>query len=147
MNIMSNFAEILGELLLERNLNAKQFAHDIDAQNSSVSFYLRAMSIPTVKWLVKIADYFNCSTDYLLGLDEEKKVGDFCVCPPFNEQLNFLKQHFNCSNSYFYTNSGIPKTRYYDWQNGKRVPTVESVVKLAKHFDCSVDFIIGRSKI
>ena len=146
MNIMSNFAEVLGDLLNERNMNAKQLTLEIGAQNSSVSLYLRAMSIPTIKWLVIIANYFNCSTDYLLGLDEEIKSGNFCACPPFNEQIEYLKQHFKCSNSFFYTNSGIPKTRFYDWLNGKRVPTVESVVKLAKHLDCSVDFIIGRSK-
>lgn len=142
-----NFSEILGDILAERNMNAKQLALDIGSQNSSLSLYLRAMSIPTVKWLVIIADYFNCSTDYLLGIDEDKNSGTYSPCPPFEKQLLFLKQYFKCSNSFFYTNSGIPKTRYYDWLNGKRVPTIESVIKLTKLFNCSFDFIIGRNKV
>ena len=146
MDIMLDFAEILGDLINERDMNAKQFAIAVGAQNSSVSEYLRALRIPTVARLVEIANYFNCSADYLLGLEEDRKSGNYCACPPFNEQLEFLKNYFNCSNSYFYTNSGIPKTRYYDWLKGKRVPSLENVVKLAEYLNCSVDFTIGRHK-
>ena len=145
MDFISDFSEILGDLIGNCNMNAKQFASAIGAQNSSVSEYLRALRIPTVARLVEIADYFNCSTDYLLGLEEDKKSGKYCACPPFDKQIEFLKQYFKCSNSYFYTGSGIPKTRFYDWLKGKRVPSLENVVKLAEHFNCSVDFVIGRS--
>ena len=40
MNIMSNFAEVLGDLLNEHNMNAKQFTTAIGALDSSVSLYL-----------------------------------------------------------------------------------------------------------
>ena len=146
MKLMVDFAETLGDLLNEYNMNAKQFTEAIGAQDSSVSLYLRAMSIPTLKWLIKIADFFNCSTDYLLGLDENKNSGTYRQCPPFNQQIEYIKQYYKCSNSYFYTNNDISKTRFYDWLKGERVPTVESIVKLSKHFNCSVDFLIGRNK-
>ena len=30
------------------------------------------------------------------------------------------------------------------WHNGKTQPNAESLIKLAKYFDCSVDFLLGR---
>ncbi|MDE6471914.1 MAG: helix-turn-helix domain-containing protein [Clostridia bacterium] len=147
MDLLADFAEILRDLILERNMNAKQFAIEIGAQNSSVSEYLHALRLPKVARLVEIANYFNCSTDYLLGLEEDRNSGNYCVCPPFHEQLNFLKKYFQCSNSYLYTDSEIPKTRYYDWLKGKRLPSLENVVRLAERLNCTVDFVIGRNKV
>lgn len=32
----------------------------------------------------------------------------------------------------------------YYWQIGKSIPTMDSIIKLAKFFNCSIDFVIGR---
>ena len=146
MSFVTDFAEILDDLIAQRKMNAQEFAKDSGVQPSSVSEYLRALRIPTVARLVQLADYFRCSTDYLLGFEEERNDGNYCTCPPFNKQLESLKKHYKCTNSYIYKGSGIPKTRFYDWLKGERVPSLENVIKLAQFFNCSVDFVIGRAK-
>lgn len=141
---MSEFGERLGELIFEKDLNEKQFAENVGICISCVSVYLQGKSMPTVASLVKIADYFNCSADFLLGREEENKSVKFKPCPPFPEQLLFLKSHFKCSAYQIYHNTNIAKSSYYEWLSGESQPLLDNIIKLAELFDCSVDFILGR---
>lgn len=144
MVILSKFSETLNELIFDNGLTAKSLAEVLNAEPSTITRYSRGERVPSVKSLVAIAEYFKCSTDFLLGRTEENKEQTFKTCPPFNEQIEFLKDYFNCSSYKIYHGTGISKSRYYDWKNGKRAPTVDNIVRLAELFDCSTDFIIGR---
>lgn len=141
---MSNFAERLNGLIFEHDLNGKTFAAEVNISASCISEYLQGIHLPTLAKLLKMADYFNCSTDFLLGREEENPALTFKPCPPFSEQLEFLKEHFNCSAYHIYHNTDISKSGYYEWKSGKRQPTLENVVRLAELFECRVDFILGR---
>ena len=141
---MSEFGERLSELIIEHSLKAKEFAKATGLKESCISVYMQGKSLPTVASLVKMADYFNCSTDFLLGREEENKSVKFKPCPPFSEQLLFLKKHFKCSAYQIYHNTNIAKSSYYEWLSGERQPLLDNIIKLAGHFDCSVDFILGR---
>lgn len=141
---MSEFGERLGELLFENNLHEKQFAEKLGICVSSVSVYLQGKSLPTVESLVKIANFFHCSIDFLLGREEENKTTKFKPCPPFCEQILFLKKYFKYSAYKIYHNTKIAKSSYYEWVGGERQPKVENVINLADIFECSVDFVLGR---
>lgn len=144
MVILSKFSETLNELIFDNGLTAKSLAEALNAEPSTITRYLRGERVPSVESLVAIADYFKCSTDFLLGRTEENKEQTFKTCPPFNEQIEFFKVYFKCSSYKIYNGTGISKSRYYDWKNGKRAPTVDNIVRLAELFECSADFILGR---
>ncbi len=141
---MSKFAVILEELIFESGQNYKTFAASLGLSASCVTEYISQKAMPTVSNLIKIADYLKRSTDFLLGREEDGKNLTFKVCPPFCERLKVLEENFDGSVKEIYENAGITKSRYFDWKNGKRVPTVENVIKLAEFFDCRVDYILGR---
>ncbi|MDE5654836.1 MAG: helix-turn-helix domain-containing protein [Clostridia bacterium] len=145
MDILTNFAENLNDMLIEHGINAKNLADSLGMGNATITRYLNKKRMPSVEYLVKIADFFNCSTDYLLGLDDEIKNTNFLPCPPFAERIVFLLNYFKKSACSVYQNESISKARFYVWKNGVGVPNVDNVVKLAKIFDCPVDFVIGRS--
>ena len=110
---MSQFGERLSELIFEQELTGKEFAKITGIKESCISFYIQGKSMPTVTSLIKIADYFNCSADFLLGREEENKSIKFKPCPPFPEQLLYLKKHFKCSAYQVYHNTNIAKSSYY----------------------------------
>ena len=132
--------------MLENNIKAIDLAKAIGLGTSTLSRYTRGERIPNLESLVKIADYFKCSTDYLLGLEDDNYTQNFLPCPPFNERLAFLLNYFNRSSYSVYNNTDISQARFYVWKNGKGQPTVYNIVSLAQIFNCSVDFVIGRSK-
>ena len=41
----------------------------------------------------------------------------------------------------------IAKNTLSQWENGKRKPDYEILIKLADFFNCSIDYLIGRKKI
>ena len=141
---MSNLSERLADLLNDSGLNIKTLAQNLGINATCITHYLQGKRMPTVKSLIKIADYFNCSTDYLLGLESENPNLTFKQCPPFSEQIDAIKKHFNCKDSSFYKDTDISKSRYLDWKSGKRQPTLDNVIKIADIFECRLDFVLGR---
>ncbi len=146
MKNLSDFVERLDSLMFDNNVSAIKLANDIGISSTTVTRYLQDKRTPSVETLVKLADYFHCSCDYLLGRTDDDTPATFYHCPRFAEQLKTLKDHFKCSWRYFYTNTDISASRFYDWRKGKSVPSVDCIIMLAKGFNCSVDFILGRSK-
>ena len=147
MDNLSKFSEVLDSLMFERELNATQLATAIGIDPTNIMRYLRCVRTPSVENLVKLADYFGCTTDFLLGREPENYPTTFYPLPPFSEQLKVLKEHFNCPWWQIYKTAHITSSRFYEWKNGTHAPTLDCVVMLADGFGCTVDFIIGRTKL
>lgn len=62
-----NFGNILRELIKFNNLTQKQLGCDLNIAPSTIGNYVRGIREPDYATLIKIAKYFNVSTDYLLG--------------------------------------------------------------------------------
>ncbi len=61
------FGEILAELRQDKGLLQKDLAAIISVSVSTVSNYETGAHFPDVETLLKLADYFEVSIDYLLG--------------------------------------------------------------------------------
>lgn len=42
--------------------------------------------------------------------------------------------------------TGIPQGQMNKWKNGKGTPTAENLIKIADYLDCTIDFLLGRTK-
>ncbi len=141
---MSNLSENLKDLMEEAEIKAPALAQATGIDSSTILTLLRGDGLPYVDTLVKLADYFKCSTDYLLGLTDQLSEEEFKQRPPFPEQLTFLLNHFKITKYRLEKQTGLSEKTVNRWHNGKTQPTVDSLIRLAKYFDCSVDFILGR---
>jgi transcriptional regulator with XRE-family HTH domain len=61
------FIEIFNDLLEENNLNRKQFAEKSEIPYTTVIGWTTLHRLPDYAALNKIADFFDCSVDYLMG--------------------------------------------------------------------------------
>ncbi len=68
-----DFSIRLKNLIEENGLAQKQLAVDLHIADSTISGYLSSYRQPDFEMLVRIARYFDVSTDYLLGLSPDKK--------------------------------------------------------------------------
>ena len=68
---MNIFCERVKELRIENNLTQKQLADKLQTTNSSVCDWEKGRSQPDLKTLANMAQLFQVSVDYLLGLKEE----------------------------------------------------------------------------
>jgi transcriptional regulator with XRE-family HTH domain len=64
-------AERLEELKEEKNITHKQVALSIGINPSAYSKYVRGARQPDIETLIKIADYFEVTVDYLIGHEDK----------------------------------------------------------------------------
>lgn len=141
---MFNLSENLKDLMAEAEIKVSALAQITGIDSSTILTLLRGDGLPYVDTLVKLADYFKCSTDYLLGLTDQLSEEEFKQRPSFSEQLTFLLNHYKISKYKLEKQTGLSEKTVNRWHNGKTEPSVDSLIRLSKYFDCSVDFILGR---
>ena len=67
--IMEIFTERLNILLRESRTSMYKLAKEIAVNKQTVIFWCNGASEPTISHLKKIAEYFDVSADYLIGLE------------------------------------------------------------------------------
>ena len=139
------FTTNLNELLIENGLTQSKLAEKLNIDSSTISKYLSENQSLDIDIAIDIADFFNCSLDYLFGLSNENKSKTFVNRPPFETRFLFLLKHFKVTRYKLQKGTDISKSTMYYWQIGKSKPTMDSIIKLAKYFECSIDFVIGRT--
>ena len=67
---MEIFADKLKELRTDKKLSLKQLAKELNVSDVAIGRWEKQQRIPNIIELKKIAEFFNVSADYLLGLQE-----------------------------------------------------------------------------
>ena len=62
------------QLRLSFNLNQVEFANKLSITKQTVSNWENNNIMPSIDMLIKIADFFGVTTDYLLGRDEKRLI-------------------------------------------------------------------------
>ena len=58
------------ELRLEKGISQQKLADQIGVNKRAVIFWEQEINEPKASYILKLADYFNVSADYLLGRKE-----------------------------------------------------------------------------
>lgn len=64
------FSNRLKELRLEAGISQRTLANAINATQKAVDFWEKGINEPKLSFLIKLAQYFNVSIDYLAGLED-----------------------------------------------------------------------------
>ncbi|HCT9191711.1 helix-turn-helix domain-containing protein [Enterococcus faecalis] len=67
------FGQILRQLRKQKKLTQKELADIIFVEQTTISGYENGKIQPTAKVIIELADYFDVSTNYLLGQPEKNK--------------------------------------------------------------------------
>ena len=69
-----NIGNKIKELRTEHNLTQKELADALKVSKACISMIEIGKNDPTANTLLKYADFFQCSTDYLLGREDNRGV-------------------------------------------------------------------------
>ncbi len=64
--------EIIFELRSEANLSQATLAKEIGVTQKAIDFWEKGINEPKATYIARLAEYFNVSADYLLGLTTKK---------------------------------------------------------------------------
>lgn len=144
---MSKLSENLTELMQEDGYNQSSIANVLKTPRAKISLYQSGKSSPNFKFFVAFLELFNCSADFLIGRSEEpQREKVYKPVPPFGAHLNKLFSESKLKKSALIESKNISWNTLHNWLTGNALPNIGSLEKLADFFDCSVDFVIGRTE-
>lgn len=88
----------LKELRLERGLSQQQLAKQIETTQSNIGRWENGINEPTSSQLIKLANYFGCTIDFLVGIED-----DFGV----NEKVDLLQTERKAVSNFLTLYSGL----------------------------------------
>lgn len=139
-----SFAESLKELMIEYNITIKEVAEATEIKLGTIYYYFKHNSIPDVECALKLSEFFKCSINYLLGLDNERKFVLNLTNKSFIEIYEELLKENHVTNFYVCNKLNINRNSIYTWRKGK-TPKMVNLILFARFFDVSVDYLLGRT--
>lgn len=88
-------SEVIRNLRIKNNLSSKELSKILNISESSVSLYESGKRKPSLGLIIKIADYFSVSTDYLLGItqkENENNIAEKDFSMLLENIVNFLEK-------------------------------------------------------
>ena len=105
-------------------------------------------SSPSPEAIIKLSQHFGVSTDYIFGLTNKKasatNANEYNLPLTIERVLELL----NTTNEATYKvekNAGLSNASFQAWKNGRSKPSSDSIVKLAKYFNVTTDYLLGLS--
>lgn len=144
MDILSKFPERLKELMEERGLRSEGLAREAHIAGSSVRSWLRGESVPSFPNAIRLADYFHCSLDYLVGAREMADEVSPRPLPPFYPRLRALMQEAGVTRFRMTKETPIQDAFFTNWSKGQQ-PLLITLCTLAEYLHLSLDYLVGRT--
>ena len=91
---MSTFGTRMKELRTSRNLKQDEMANILGIAPSTVGAYERNTREPTFELVVKMADYFNVSLDYMFCRTDDKRTLDEALKDNSYDLKEFLRNNY-----------------------------------------------------
>lgn len=102
-------------------------------------------TVPSLTSLLKIADYFSVSVDFLLGITENEKFVKSSNPATFAQRLTALREEKGVRSVYELSQrTGIQRNNFARWFKGG-CPHVIDLPVLADFFGVSIDYLLGRT--
>ena len=145
MKDLSQFIERLVELMHEKNLNIYSLSKQIKCDHKAIRRWFKNQYYPRYYILINLADYFGVAIDYLLGLTNDDSYSPSTARKTFLDRFRFCMENKNYSAYRVAKICGIERSTIYYWTKYNKMPETETLILLAKCFNCSIDFLLGRT--
>lgn len=142
---LSKFSERLSDLMFDEGYNGLTLSEKLGCGYNTIYRYLQCERTPEVEMIIALADFFNCSIDYLLGFETENLIHKFNKCPPFKDRFSKLLKEQTITQYQLEKKTGISHSAMGYWKNGKKKPTIDKIIQIANALNCSIDYILGRT--
>ncbi len=136
--------ERLKELMFDHALKSEALAAKIGVAGTSVRAWMNGTREISLNNAVKIADFFGCTLDYLVGMrDTDERVVPHPL-PPFYENLRKVMRETGVTRYRLTEKSGLfTESHFSGWAKGAQ-PDLCTVCLLASYLGVSVDYLTGR---
>lgn len=138
------------ELISEEDCGGKkcsnaEFAKRTGVNKSVISNIANYGIIPSVRSLIKIADYLNVSLDYLLARSDDPTFERTDNPATFQERMSLLIEERKVKIADITNKGTFSRNSIHVWIKRNNLPSLEYAGQLAEYFEVSLDFLLGRT--
>lgn len=136
------FSERLKDFFEERDIKSEAFSKILNISGSTVRSWCEGRFLPSLFNAVRMANFFNSTVDYLLGLEEdffEVKPRGEKIC--FYERLRMVMKEKQITRYRLTKETQIKDSHLNNWKNGC-APRMESLIELAEYFKISIEYLL-----
>lgn len=142
-NFQNRFIELVNDL--EGQSKSKN-ADIIGISNTTYSNAYNYGIIPKTSTLIRIADYFNISIEFLIGNTDDEQFEKSQHPVLFKERLMQLQKEKNISTVYELAKIvHIHRNNIAQWNKLNCIPLIDDIIIVADYFDVSIDYLLGRT--
>lgn len=142
---MKEFNVALKELIDLEKVNVNDIAVALDMKDASmINYWLRGDCVPSFKYSIMLANYFNISLDYLFGRSEDVSENVYKTPPPFNLHIKKILKDKKVSQYKLIKDKVIQPNTFHSWCTQLNLPKMKTLIKLADYLNISLDHLVGR---
>lgn len=147
MAISTEFQKRIIELADELvGKNKSEKADNIGIDRTSFSSAYNYGIVPKTPTLVKIADYFKISMEFLMGLTDNEHFEECDTPKTFFERLDELRnEKGKTANNALSKDVHIHRNNIRQWYKLQCLPLIDDLIILADYFEVSIDYLLGRT--
>ena len=141
-----NFIDVFQELISDRKTDIQEISAITEIEDSVIYDYMHG-SYPNIEHAVNLANYFNCSLNYLMGLDDKEKMTKFektYDIKVFPSRYAYLLNKNNVTHYKICKEKKLNYSSYYSWKRGS-IPSMKSLMIIAEYLGTSIDYLVGRT--
>ncbi len=146
MSISQSFQKRFNSLLEDSDYKRSELAKLIPLSQSTLSNALTYGIIPSTKTLVKIADFFDISIDFLLGKTDVEVFYKSSSPASFLSRFESLCSEKEVTHYKVATDCLFDKSNISRWISKGFLPELEILELLCDYFNVSSDYLLGRTE-
>ncbi|MCM1368218.1 MAG: helix-turn-helix transcriptional regulator [Roseburia sp.] len=146
-DIIEKFRVSLNKILAIREIDTVSFGKALGVDPSVVRRWRNKGIDVRLKTLIKLADHFQCSIEYLCGKSSD--IDDFepkSSYPHFGERLLMVMNEHKVKPFRLFRDTAVIPSKYYYWISGGE-PSLTSLEIIAEYLNVTLDYLVGRQKI
>jgi len=123
----------------------EEFAKRVGVSNNVISKITNYGIIPTVKSLIKIANYLNISLEYLIGRTNNTNFVKSENPTAFHNRVIELKEENKFTFADITNKCTFSRNSIHVWIKRNNLPSLDFAIELASVFNVSIDYLLGRT--
>lgn len=145
INVSEKFKKRIIELITEEDCTNAQFAERVGISKIIISNITNYAIIPSVKSLIKIADYLNVSLEYILCKSDDNTFIKSENPSTFQVRLLQLKEEYGLKFADISNQLSFSRNSMHVWLKRENLPTLDYLFQLADYFEVTPDYLLGRT--
>ena len=146
MNAFDSFQDALKEYMeLNGYKNIENLAKSAKIPRDSINGWLKGRNQPHINSAIRVADFCNYSLDYMFGLSDDSTFTKAKSQATFLERFTELSKKSGLTDYALAKRVGMKPATVAKWRYHGNSPQIPKLIKLTEIFNCSLDYLAGRS--